>query len=671
MAPRKKPSSKSNQNQPNSQPSKFGIQHFFLRHSQSSTSRPNDAVCTPGPNPPSQSAPPLQNPTAACPENSTPPGNIPAMAVDVEENPSQVSPEVSKSMALKRFKFSPGMLIKQSQDDGSDEVTWKISPVNERLQAMTKKHGPEWLCSPTMKASEKSVVFSNRVSLKKVKLGQVMDSNGNEIDMTDPGVVRKRQSPFRTPPSLSYCHEKNIDGVDCKLVSDQMGLRQHKKALLELLDQVEDAISVEESVSSDGEACLSKVQCINGDEMPLRVDPALKIPEMGPTEKVNGECSNIIFLVLEVSEKREYADLSGAQCPSKVLRLLNEKTGEEQAVYLRDEWFYSVIAPGDTIHVIGKFDDQGKCDVDHDNNFLIVHPDILVSGTRVAASFSCSRRTVLDERLKCSEHSTAALIGTLLHQIFQAGLIREIPTKVFLEEYARIVVQKNLESLYACGVNEDDMYKTLIEATPRILNWIVLFKNSQEYRGATVDFGSDDGLKRVNVSEVIDIEEMAWAPKYGLKGMIDASLRIKFESNTKEVNEIIMPLEFKTGKGTKGQATMEHTAQVILYTLLMSERYLKPIDSGLLYYLNTDHTQGIAVKRSDLVGLIMRRNELAKDILKASMMQQLPPMLQSPSMCKSCRHLNACTIYHKMGKYCLLQTFVLTKNSKLPLYSHQ
>lgn len=237
MAPRKKPSSKSNQNQPNSQPSKFGIQHFFLRHSQSSTSRPNDAVCTPGPNPPSQSAPPLQNPTAACPENvlisataarsnavsapkppplesglalqnpktapslgiadendavsasgnprkalnldstdpknglstsqnpsnagriesvsnfgnalnsgtadsnnavstrknprnafpsastsnsrktdpnnpsqSTPPGNIPAMAMDVEENPSQVSPEVSKSMALKRFKFSPGMV---------------------------------------------------------------------------------------------------------------------------------------------------------------------------------------------------------------------------------------------------------------------------------------------------------------------------------------------------------------------------------------------------------------------------------------------------------------------------------------------------------------------------------------------------------------------------------
>jgi DNA replication ATP-dependent helicase Dna2 len=38
--------------------------------------------------------------------------------------------------------------------------------------------------------------------------------------------------------------------------------------------------------------------------------------------------------------------------------------------------------------------------------------------------------------------------------------------------------------------------------------------------------------------------------------------------------------------------------------------------------------KGITVQRSDVVGLIMRRNELANDILKASRTQQLPPMLQ-------------------------------------------
>lgn len=45
--------------------------------------------------------------------------------------------------------------------------------------------------------------------------------------------------------------------------------------------------------------------------------------------------------------------------------------------------FYSHIGPGDTINVIGDFDDQGQCVVDRDNNLVIVHPDILVSGTRV------------------------------------------------------------------------------------------------------------------------------------------------------------------------------------------------------------------------------------------------------------------------------------------------
>lgn len=38
-----------------------------------------------------------------------------------------------------------------------------------------------------------------------------------------------------------------------------------------------------------------------------------------------------------------------------------------------------------------------------------------------------------------------------LFSFVQAGLIKESPTKEFLEGYARIVIQKNLENLYACG----------------------------------------------------------------------------------------------------------------------------------------------------------------------------------------------------------------------------
>ncbi|OMO90149.1 hypothetical protein COLO4_19317 [Corchorus olitorius] len=598
--------SNSNSKKPNasiqpSQPSKFGIQHFFQRHTQSqnallaSQSHPDHSP--PPPNAPnSPIAPPLLEPAPTPLQLQNPKSDNPP--------PPEVSPSLSKSTPLKRFNFSPEMLIKQSQDDGGDEVTWKISPVNQRLQALTKrlpvladssKHNSftinqcsqnkslntaakvdKWLSSPSPKADKTSLVSANRVGLKRVNPFQ--DAEVCERMADENACLASRQSPFCTPPSLPFCPNKLANIVE----SDQLGSRQHKKALLELLDQVEDVISVDDFASSKSEPYSSKVQDGQCNEMSVIADSIVKGVGISP-QKVGGTSSNRCFLVLEVSEKRNF--------PESVLRLVDDKSGEERAVYLWEEWSYSVIAPGDTVNVIGEFDDEGKCNVDHENNFLIVHPDILVSGTRVAASFSCPRRTVLDERLRCNEYSIAALIGTLLHQIFQAGLVKETPTD------------------------------------PKV---------------PTVDFGSDNGPKKVNLLEVIDIEEMAWGPNYGLKGMIDVSVRVKVESGGKEDNEKIMPLEFKTGK-----SSMEHTAQVILYTLLMSERYLKHIDSGLLYYLQSDQTQGIMVRRSDLVGLIMRRNELANDILKALTTQQLPPMLKVPSMCKGCRHLDVCTIYHK------------------------
>ncbi|BFG21385.1 hypothetical protein CerSpe_076590 [Prunus speciosa] len=704
MPPRKKPlsssttSAKKSNSKVQPQPSKFGIQHFFERHTQNSQNPKIAAVSAPPQNPkplaarasstvaPAQSVPEIQNPAQIDTSNAvlasgsheirsnllsssnnsmsqnTPPENLRAVGVVGEEEnmEDEASPEISKSKSFKRFKFSPGMLIKQSQDDGGDEVTWRISPVNERLQAVSKrmpeiirvladssrlksltinqcsqkKTSPvkagkveKWLPSQTLNTSERSLVSLNKVGVKRVNPDQDMDSNENVSDMTISGRA-SRQSPFRTPPSLSYCHDKLTNGVACNEGSDQPGFRQHKKALLELLDQVEDVISVEDSVSNDVEESPFQVKDRKGDDMHV---------------KLHRKSSYCNFLVLEVSD----CGLADSSDAHKVLRLLDEQCGEEHAVYLQDEWFYSVIAPGDAVNVIGEFDDKGQCHVDHQNNFIIVHPDVLVAGTRVAASFSCPRRTVLDERLKGNEHSSAALSGTILHQVFQAALVEETPTINFLEEHTRFVLQKNIENLYACGVNEKGMYKTLIEAVPRILKWVNQFKNTQNSEVPSVDFGSDNGMKKVKLSEVIDIEEMAWAPKYGLKGMIDASVRVKVESNKNESHEMVMPLEFKSGKIPNGQSSMEHTAQVTLYTLLMSDRYQKHIDTGLLCYLQSDQTQGVAVRRSDLVGIIMRRNELANDILKASRTQLLPPMLKSQSICRGCRHLNVCTIYHK------------------------
>ncbi|CAJ1958757.1 unnamed protein product [Sphenostylis stenocarpa] len=623
MAPKKK--------KPNpQQPSKFGIHHFFDRASQKHHHlQPHTTTTTTA--------------TNATTSTNTTTDNPP-------QEPNEVSPQT-------RFKFSPGMLVKQSQEDAVNEVTWKISPVNERLQAVSK-HTPEVL---------KSLAASSKMNLSPIRNDSGKEANFlfvslvltflDKVASPTPKVPLsfKRlnstrdvsgQSPFRTPPSLSYRPDKvqRVKDVEHKGQCDQPLLRQNKKALLELLDQVEDAIAVDDApVCNNNPSSFQVPQNQFAGELPVKVKPAVeRTKSYLPKENAN-VFSNSNYLVLEVSELRS-ADSFAAQCSYKVLSC-------------------SVIAPGDTVHVIGQFDEGGNCDIDHDKNFLIVHPDILVSGTRafkdsvgcVASSFSCPRRTVLDERLKNNDYSTAALAGTMLHQIFQAGLTKDHPTVNFMEDYAELVLQKNIESLYACGVNENDVRKTMRDAIPRILSWIGQFKNMEplceslcygfnmcaaslaslqlmefsadnERKDPNVKFGFDNGPKNVGISEassnlfsfVIDIEEMVWAPKYGLKGMIDASVRVKIQSQKDEQEEKIMPIEFKTGKTRNSQAcSVEHSAQ------------------------------GIVVQRSDLTGLIMRRNELASDILKALTFQQLPPMLQSPSICRGCRHLNVCGIYHK------------------------
>lgn len=51
---------------------------------------------------------------------------------------------------------------------------------------------------------------------------------------------------------------------------------------------------------------------------------------------------------------------------------------------------------------------------------LVLQPDVLLSGTRVAGSFKCSRQAILEERFG-GGISAKAVEGTLLHDLFQAG----------------------------------------------------------------------------------------------------------------------------------------------------------------------------------------------------------------------------------------------------------
>ncbi len=54
------------------------------------------------------------------------------------------------------------------------------------------------------------------------------------------------------------------------------------------------------------------------------------------------------------------------------------------------------VKEGDTVHIIGEFDESEHCDINNDQNMIIVNPDLLISGTTVVSTVHCMRRYLLE-----------------------------------------------------------------------------------------------------------------------------------------------------------------------------------------------------------------------------------------------------------------------------------
>ncbi|WVZ00430.1 hypothetical protein V8G54_026499 [Vigna mungo] len=285
-----------------------------------------------------------------------------------------------------------------------NSVTWKISPVNERLLAVSK-HTPEVIKALAASSKMNLSAIRNDSGKEAIFLSTCLDKVASPTPKVPLSFKRINsaldvigQSPFRTPPSLSYRSDKVVDflctnvgaymfvfldrewswnfvlynrsfhfrglnysigfvqvrtwlhgygdwvvvqrskDIEHKRLCDQPLLRQNKKALLELLDQVEDAIAIDDAPVLNSNTYSFKVPQNQAYELPVKDRPVVERTESHLPKEGVDVFSNSNYLVLEVSELRS-ADSSAAPCSSyKVLRLLNEQSGEERAVNLWNEW---------------------------------------------------------------------------------------------------------------------------------------------------------------------------------------------------------------------------------------------------------------------------------------------------------------------------------------------
>jgi DNA replication ATP-dependent helicase Dna2 len=120
---------------------------------------------------------------------------------------------------------------------------------------------------------------------------------------------------------------------------------------------------------------------------------------------------------------------------------------------------------------------------------LILHPDHLVSSTVIADSFSCTRRAVLQDRVKATGDAAPPMVyGTILHEIFQAALIANRWDIEYLGEVIEDIATKHVEDLYAIRIQVEDAREYLLSKMGELQSWAEIFVSAQVKVDKTVPF---------------------------------------------------------------------------------------------------------------------------------------------------------------------------------------
>lgn len=302
-------------------------------------------------------------------------------------------------------------------------------------------------------------------------------------------------------------------------------------------------------------------------------------------------------------------------------------------------------------------------------NLLILHPDILISVTKVADTAFCSRKALISERVRMvgEQKSKALVYGNIIHEVVQRCLSEG-------GNFSEDNVRNNLHSIlkiYLADLWESDLdFNASFEECNQKLKKVYNF--GQTYFGDTPKDEAElfdpragrNDMPTLAISSICAMEEDIWSPKYGLKGKVDVTVQGSLNLKSQGlVSDVVMPLEIKTGKSTIG---IEHRAQTMLYSMMIAERYESVIPSGLLWYTTDNSIKRITPMRVELRGLIIKRNTLAYHMstkepsrfLKKFNGENvsdlpdiedsiLPPTVDNAHACPRCFVVDACMLYKK------------------------
>ncbi|KFP74846.1 DNA replication ATP-dependent helicase/nuclease DNA2, partial [Apaloderma vittatum] len=150
------------------------------------------------------------------------------------------------------------------------------------------------------------------------------------------------------------------------------------------------------------------------------------------------------YRVLEVSVIQR----NGSEHEKRLTITAAPSLEDTELCILKSGWESVPVVPGDIIHLEGECS-SGTWIINEQFGYLVLYPDLLLSGTTISNSIRCMRRAVLSERFRGSESgSRQMLVGTILHEIFQQSVTNHLTQEKVGELANKIVYgQKYLKEM--------------------------------------------------------------------------------------------------------------------------------------------------------------------------------------------------------------------------------
>ena len=163
-----------------------------------------------------------------------------------------------------------------------------------------------------------------------------------------------------------------------------------------------------------------------------------------------------------------------------MLSVRGEQSKLSQVVLLRQAWIDSPCSPGSFIHVVGNFDRFGQCVIDNSQNLLVLHPDHLISSTVVGDSFTCTRKAVLQDRVKAtSDANQGTIYGHILHEIFQESMRANRWDDEFMSTTIETLASQYLESLFEIQIESITAVEHLKTRVNDLQAWAEIFVSAK------------------------------------------------------------------------------------------------------------------------------------------------------------------------------------------------